>query len=162
MGCAAFFWRQGMGNLGVMHLFGWASLSINLRAACGYAGQSHCYHFRVCTYTVSPCTRRDLCNYYKRPPSPILSYSQTFENKSSLPPPKPPEGLFVLAVVFVVVDVVVVGAALLQPPKSSSWPDVPHPGLFGWACEVVAVGAAGWLGTLDDQTSLLPQPSMLP
>lgn len=95
-------------------------------------------------------SRRHVCIYK------LLSYSQTFENKSSLPPPNPPAGLLLL--VAVVVVVVVVGAALLQPPKSSSWP---HPGLFAGTCELVA-GAAGWLGAAEDHASLLPQASMLP
>lgn len=67
--------------------------------------------------------------------------------------------LALVAVVLVVVVAVVVGAALLQPPKSSS---PPHPGLLAGTCDVVAEGAAGWAGALEDQTSLLPQASMLP
>jgi hypothetical protein len=93
---------------------------------------------------------------------PTNSYSQTFENKSSLPP-NPLAG-FAAALVCVVVGagVLVVGAALLHPPKSSSCATcgAPHPGLFGAACDVAA-GAAGWLGAEDPQTSLLPQASML-
>lgn len=88
---------------------------------------------------------------------PSIAHSQTFENKSSFPP-NPPAGL--LALVFAVLVVAaVVGAALLQPPKSSS---PPHPGLFAGTCDVVVAGAAGWLGALDDQASLLPQASMFP
>lgn len=67
--------------------------------------------------------------------------------------------MFELVVVVVIVVVVVVGAALLQPPKSSS---PPHPGLFAGVCDVVTADAAGWLEALDDQTSLLPQASILP
>lgn len=58
----------------------------------------------------------------------------------------------------------VVGAALLHPPKSSSWAIcgvVPQPGLFGCACDVVAVGAAGWLGAEEAQTSFPPHASIL-
>jgi hypothetical protein len=80
-------------------------------------------------------------------------YSQTFENKSSLPP-NPPAGF----VVVLCVVVVVVGAALLHPPKSSSCATcgAPHPGLFGAAVVV----AAGWLGAEEPHTSLLPHASM--
>jgi hypothetical protein len=89
-------------------------------------------------------------------------YSQTFENKSSLPP-NPPAGfdvVFDCVVVFVCAGAV--GAALLQPPKSSSCATcgAPHPGLLGAACDVAA-GAAGWLGADDPHTSLLPHASML-
>src|SRR5690242_10304246 len=83
------------------------------------------------------------------------AYSQTFENKSSFPP-NPPAGLPALAVVFVAV---VVGAALLHPPKSSS---PPHPRLFAGTCAVVAAGAVGAAGVLEDHASLLPHASMFP
>ena len=92
-------------------------------------------------------------------PPPSIAHSQTFENKSSFPP-NPPAGLLALVfAVLVLVVAAVVGAALLQPPKSSS---PPHPGLFAGTCDVVVAGAAGWLGALDDQASLLPQASMFP
>jgi hypothetical protein len=91
-----------------------------------------------------------------------LIYSQTFENRSSLPPNPPAgfEGAFDCVVVVVCAEAV--GAALLQPPKSSSCATcgAPQPGLFGAVCDVVVV-AAGWLGADDPQTSLLPHASML-
>jgi hypothetical protein len=97
-------------------------------------------------------------------PFSIVVHSHTLENKSSLPPPNPPAGLFcvLLGLAAVVVCVVVVGAALLQPPKSSSCATcgAPQLGLLGGACDVVAV-VAGWLGAGEAQTSLLPQASML-
>ena len=94
-----------------------------------------------------------------RSPQPI-HYSQTFENKSSFPPPNPPAGLLACALACAaVVDEAAAGVALLQPPKSSS---PPHAGLLAGAAAACAVVVAGAAGVLEAQASFPPQASMLP
>lgn len=132
---------------------------------------------QVCMYAVySFCSRVSITHTQLLPPSlshtpvaiiyapnqiqtqPSPTYSQTFENKSSFPPPNAPAGLPPCALFCVAVDAA--GAALLQPPKSSS---PPHAGLFAGAAAACAVDALeGAAGVLEAQASLPPQASMLP
>lgn len=103
----------------------------------------------------------------------IENYSQTFENKSSAPPPNPPAGLVEAAVEET-------GAALSQPPKSSSVATVgaglgdgtPQPpgemsfavmvsGTFIISAVEGAAGAAGSGSGLDHALPPPPHGSML-
>lgn len=124
-----------------------------------------------CVFVLFPCVNQlHTHNYFPytpvatiyapTPPNPSPTYSQTFENKSSFPPPNPPADLPPCGLFCVAADDEAAGAALLHPPKSSS---PPHAGLFaGAATCACAVDAAGAAGVLEAHASLPPQASMLP